>query len=254
MWSQEPVPVAPVPSLQEDAGAAPVLLPGGAGRAGWELLFLELPDGAHQLLKGLVHVEAQFGRGLEVGHVVGVAEGRGFGSGNLTLCLQICLVPDQHDGEVISVLDSEDLREELAHLVETLPIINGKHQQEAVAGAHVLLSHGTELLLACGVQDVQPGRDAIHGADLGVGVFNSGIVVRHEVGLDELDGQRALAHAAAAHDHQLVCLAGWGVPGSRPPAPGPPPPCPGRRPAAHVAAAAQKATHGKWLPYGAAQI
>lgn len=44
---------------------------------------LHSPDGAHQLLKGLVHVEAQFGRGLEVGHVVGVAEGRGFGSGNL---------------------------------------------------------------------------------------------------------------------------------------------------------------------------
>lgn len=56
--------------------------------------------------------------------------------------------------------------------------------------------------------------------------------------LDELDGQRALAHAAAAHDHQLVSLAGRGVPGSRPPAPGPPPPSPGRRPAAHVATAA----------------
>lgn len=62
--------------------------------------------------------------------------------------------------------------------------------------------------------------------------------------LDELDGQRALAHAAAAHDHQLVCLAGWGVPGSRPPAPGPPPPCPGRRPAAHVAAAAAATAWG----------
>lgn len=59
--------------------------------------------------------------------------------------------------------------------------------------------------------------------------------------LDELDGQRTLAHAAAAHDHQLVCLAGWGVPGSRPPAPGPPPPGPGRRPAAHVATAAAAA-------------
>lgn len=59
--------------------------------------------------------------------------------------------------------------------------------------------------------------------------------------LDELDGQCALAHAAAAHDHQLVCLAGRRVPGPRPPAPGPPPPCPGRRPAAHVAAAAAAA-------------
>lgn len=59
--------------------------------------------------------------------------------------------------------------------------------------------------------------------------------------LDELDGQRALAHAAAAHDHQLVSLAGRGVPGSRPPAPGPPPSSPGRRPAAHVATAAAAA-------------
>ena len=45
--------------------------------------------------------------------------GDGVGVPDLALCLQICLVPDQHDGEVISVLDSEDLREELAHLVET---------------------------------------------------------------------------------------------------------------------------------------
>lgn len=69
--------------------------------------------------------------------------------------------------------------------------------------------------------------------------------------LDELDGQRALAHAAAAHDHQLVCLAGWGVPGSRPPAPGPPPPCPGRRPAAHVATAAAAAATAWGEPGGA---
>lgn len=36
------------------------------------------PDSPHQLLKSLVHVETQFGRGLKVGHVVGGAEGRCF--------------------------------------------------------------------------------------------------------------------------------------------------------------------------------
>lgn len=73
--------------------------------------------------------------------------------------------------------------------------------------------------------------------------------------LDELDGQRALAHAAAAHDHQLVGLAGWGVPRSRPPAPGPPPPGPGRRPAAHVATAAAAAwsAEGVWGEPGGAE-
>lgn len=38
---------------------------------------------------------------------------------NLALCLQIRLIPNQHNGEVVAVLDSEDLSEEFAHLVET---------------------------------------------------------------------------------------------------------------------------------------
>lgn len=45
-WSLELVLVVPpMSALQEDAGAAPVLLPGGVGWAGWELLFLVLPVG-----------------------------------------------------------------------------------------------------------------------------------------------------------------------------------------------------------------
>lgn len=44
---------------------------------------LHSPDRAHQLLESFVHVETQFGGGLEVGHVVGGAEGGGFRSGDL---------------------------------------------------------------------------------------------------------------------------------------------------------------------------
>lgn len=44
---------------------------------------LSSPDGPHQLLEGLIHVETQFGRGLEVGHVVGGTESRCFSSGDL---------------------------------------------------------------------------------------------------------------------------------------------------------------------------
>lgn len=119
------------------------------------------------------------------------AETESPGVSDLALRFQICLVPDQHDGEVVAVLDSEDLREELAHLIETaeeaqrgevqllspapapprpgsttspllspLPVVNGKHQQEPVPGAHVLLPHGAELLLARGVQDCRDGEGA----------------------------------------------------------------------------------------------
>lgn len=44
---------------------------------------LSSPDGPHQLLEGLIHVEAQFGRSFKVGHVVGGTEGGGFRSGDL---------------------------------------------------------------------------------------------------------------------------------------------------------------------------
>ena len=44
---------------------------------------LSSPDGPHQLLEGLIHIEAQFGGSFEVGHVVGGTEGGGFRSGDL---------------------------------------------------------------------------------------------------------------------------------------------------------------------------
>lgn len=82
-WSRVLVaPLTPL-GLQKDAGTASIFLPGGAGWAGRELLFLVLPDSPHQLLEGFVHIEAQLGRGLKVGHVVGGAKGRGFRSGDL---------------------------------------------------------------------------------------------------------------------------------------------------------------------------
>lgn len=41
------------------------------------------PDSPHQLLESLVHVEAQFGRSLEVGHMVGVTKGGSLRPGHL---------------------------------------------------------------------------------------------------------------------------------------------------------------------------
>ena len=76
---------------------------------------------------------------------------------------------------------------ELVHLVERCPISKRENQKEALAGPHVLLPHGAELLLSGGVQDVQLGHGVIDDALLRVGIFNGGVIVRDKVALKEIN-------------------------------------------------------------------
>lgn len=66
------------------------------------------------------------------GVAAGAGSGGGWGIPDLALCLQISLVPNQHDGEIVSVLDSEDLREKLAHLVETAEEARGMRSSQPI--------------------------------------------------------------------------------------------------------------------------
>lgn len=65
---------------------------------------------------------------------------------DLALCFEICLVPDQHDGEVVAVLDSEDLREELAHLIETADEARGVRFSRSAAVPSALPPPGSSHL------------------------------------------------------------------------------------------------------------
>lgn len=61
--------------------------------------------------------------------------------GDYALLLQIALVADDNDGEIILVLDTQDLLLEGHDFFEGLARRYGVDEQEALAGPHVLFPH-----------------------------------------------------------------------------------------------------------------
>ena len=74
---------------------------------------------------------------------------------HLTLRLQIAFVSDDNDGEVVLVLDAQDLLLECDNFLEALSRGDAVDKQETFAGSHVLLTHSRVLLLTGGVEDVE---------------------------------------------------------------------------------------------------
>ena len=62
---------------------------------------------------------------------------------HLSLAFQITLVSDDNDGEVVLVLDAQDLLLECDDLLEALTRCYAVNEKEALACSHVLLAHGT---------------------------------------------------------------------------------------------------------------
>ena len=77
----------------------------------------------------------------------------------------------------------EHLLVELVHLLEGLPLREGEDQEESLPRPHVLLAHGTELLLPGSVEDIQPGDVVVDHALLGVGVLDRWVIVGDEIAL-----------------------------------------------------------------------
>lgn len=102
-------------------------------------------------------------------------------SGHLSLTLQVALVTDDDHGEVVLVLDPQNLLLEGGDLFEALPGGNGVDEQEAFAGPHVLLAHGAVLLLTGRVEDIEEGDLVVDVALLPVRVCNSGRTASAEV-------------------------------------------------------------------------
>ena len=73
---------------------------------------------------------------------------------HLSLGVQIALVADNDDGEVVLVLDAQNLLLECDDLLEALARCYAVDEQETLACSHVLLAHGRVLLLAGRVEHV----------------------------------------------------------------------------------------------------
>ena len=166
---------------------------GGKGRAG-------------HLVEGVLDADPRLGRRL---HPRAAELLRQFPP--LVLChlplaarLEVELVANHHHGHLVGVLDPQDLLSKRGDLVERALVRYAVNAEEPLAGAHVLVAHRRVLLLARRVEDVEQARLIVDRHLLAVRVLDRRVVLVNEVVLDQLDGERRLADAAAADDDQLV--------------------------------------------------
>lgn len=90
--------------------------------------------------------------------------------GDLSVVVEIALVADDDDGEVIPVLDAQDLLLEGQDLLKALPGGDRVDEQKALAGPHVLFPHGRVLFLTGGIEDVEQGDFVVDDALFSVGI------------------------------------------------------------------------------------
>lgn len=90
--------------------------------------------------------------------------------GDLPLAVKIALVADHNHREVVFILDAENLLLEGHNLLKALAVRYGVDEQKALAGPHVLLTHGRILLLAGSIENIEQGDFIVDDALLAVRV------------------------------------------------------------------------------------
>ena len=135
-------------------------------------------------------------------------------SADLSFTFQVALVGYHDHGEVVSVLYAEHLLVECADFLERAPACDAVHEEEPLAGAHVLLAHCAVLFLACRVEHIEQCWFFIDDTLLSVGVcgsecmrmrtFDGRIILIHKLVLHELDGEGRLPYPSPADHDELV--------------------------------------------------
>lgn len=167
---------------------------------------LKLSHHPYELVKCLIDVDAQLGTALNVGDLQLTAQLLRLFQRHDPLVVQVGLVADHQHRELVAVLYPQDLLVKFVDLIETRVIGDGEHEQKSFPGAHILLAHGTELLLAGRIENIQLRGHIVYDALFGVGIFDGGIVISYKVALYELDGDSRLANTATTHNNQLEGL------------------------------------------------
>jgi len=165
---------------------------------------VDLADLTDEAEEGLIDICACLGGCLEEGAAVGLGRVSALLYLDLTLVGKIALVTAEDHGDVVDILHTENLFAELLDFVKGAARGDGVDEEEALAGAHVLVAHGAVLLLAGGIEDVEEGGLTVDGDLLPVAVLDGGVVLVDEVVLDELDGQGGLADTTATNNDNLV--------------------------------------------------
>jgi len=161
----------------------------------------DLTDEAEE---SLIDICAGLGRSLEEGAVEALCGILTLSSLNLTLRGKIALVTAEDHGYMVGILHTENLFAELVDFIEGAAGGNGVDEKEALASAHVLVTHSAVLLLTGGIKDIKKGSLTVDGDLLPVAILDSGIVFIDEMVLDELDSKSGLADTTTANDNNLV--------------------------------------------------
>jgi len=81
---------------------------------------------------------------------------------------------------------------------------DGIDEEEALAGAHILLPHRAIFLLTSRVENIEQCDLVVNHTLLSVGILDCGVILVYEMALDELNGERRLADTTTADDDELV--------------------------------------------------
>jgi hypothetical protein len=108
---------------------------------------VQLVDLTDKVVEDLLDVVLGLSRGLEEGAIEALGETLTLLSGDHTLVGQITLVTNQNHGDLLAILNTENLVAELGEVVEGGLGDDGVNQNETLTVLHVEITHSCELLL-----------------------------------------------------------------------------------------------------------
>jgi len=161
-------------------------------------------DFTNEVEEGLINICAGLGRGLKEGTAEVLSSFLTLGSLDLTFRGKIALVTAEDHGDVVGILYTKNLFAEGVDFIEGATRSDSINEKEALASAHVLITHGTVLLLTSGIEDIEKGGLTVDGDLLSVGILDSRIVLINEVVLDKLDCKSGFAHTTTTNNDNLV--------------------------------------------------
>lgn len=179
-------------------------LPAGSSAEQELPLLLAAADLPHQRVEHVVHKVPQGSRRL-VERAVHLPRKRlALLGGHLPRALQVALVSHQHHGHEFRATDALNLFPALRRFLKAPAVGDCIADDEALAAAHVLVSHGREFDLSSSVQNVQQGHFSINDSLLLIGILDGWIVVLQKTVSHELQRESALPNTSITENHYFV--------------------------------------------------